>query len=223
MSRPGHAFNRQELLRAIWGDSAYRDPRAIDVHIRHLREKLEEAPENPTLILTVPGRGTGSGSDEARRRLPRGLRPRLLLALLLTSAVTLGDRGHRAAEPAARPAARAERDEPARGRAGLARRAFEQALREQAETEFALQRAAEELRQRTDGRVLVIDPRAGRATCSTTRARARRSAAPQLDARCTPCARARPRPTSRATSSGSACGCSATRAAWPACSSSSGA
>ena len=57
MARPGHAFNRQELLRAIWGDSAYRDPRAIDVHIRHLREKLEEAPENPTLILTVPGRG----------------------------------------------------------------------------------------------------------------------------------------------------------------------
>ena len=57
MSRPGHAFNRQELLRAIWGDSAYRDPRAIDVHIRHLREKLEETPENPTLILTVPGRG----------------------------------------------------------------------------------------------------------------------------------------------------------------------
>ena len=57
MSRPGHAFNRQELLRAIWGDSAYRDPRAIDVHIRHLREKLEERPEQPTLILTVPGRG----------------------------------------------------------------------------------------------------------------------------------------------------------------------
>ena len=57
MARPGHAFNRQELLRAIWGDSAYRDPRAIDVHIRHLREKLEETPENPTLILTVPGRG----------------------------------------------------------------------------------------------------------------------------------------------------------------------
>src|SRR6188472_3782692 len=31
MSRPGYAFNRQELLRSIWGDSAYRDPRAIDV------------------------------------------------------------------------------------------------------------------------------------------------------------------------------------------------
>jgi DNA-binding response OmpR family regulator len=57
LSRPGHAFNRQELLRAIWGDSAYRDPRAIDVHIRHLREKLEPRPEEPSLILTVPGTG----------------------------------------------------------------------------------------------------------------------------------------------------------------------
>jgi DNA-binding response OmpR family regulator len=57
MARPGHAFNRQELLRAIWGDSAYRDPRAIDVHIRHLREKLESRPEEPSLILTVPGTG----------------------------------------------------------------------------------------------------------------------------------------------------------------------
>jgi DNA-binding response OmpR family regulator len=57
MSRPGRAFNRQELLRSIWGDSAYRDPRAIDVHIRHLREKLEARPEEPALILTVPGRG----------------------------------------------------------------------------------------------------------------------------------------------------------------------
>jgi DNA-binding response OmpR family regulator len=53
----GHVSLDRELRRAIWGDSAYRDPRAIDVHIRHLREKLEEAPENPTLILTVPGRG----------------------------------------------------------------------------------------------------------------------------------------------------------------------
>ena len=57
MSRPGVLFNRQELLRAIWGDSAYRDPRAIDVHIRHLREKLERAPERPELLLTVRGVG----------------------------------------------------------------------------------------------------------------------------------------------------------------------
>jgi DNA-binding response OmpR family regulator len=57
MSEPGRLFNRQELLRAIWGDSAYRDPRAIDVHIRHLREKLETVPERPELILTVRGAG----------------------------------------------------------------------------------------------------------------------------------------------------------------------
>jgi DNA-binding response OmpR family regulator len=57
MSEPGRLLNRQELLRAIWGDSAYRDPRAIDVHIRHLREKLEEQPDDPKLILTVRGAG----------------------------------------------------------------------------------------------------------------------------------------------------------------------
>jgi len=57
MSEPGRLFNRQELLRAIWGDSAYRDPRAIDVHIRHLREKIEQRPDDPKLILTVRGAG----------------------------------------------------------------------------------------------------------------------------------------------------------------------
>jgi DNA-binding response OmpR family regulator len=57
MAKPGRLQNRQELLRAIWGDSAYRDPRAIDVHIRHLREKLEDEPQEPKLILTVRGAG----------------------------------------------------------------------------------------------------------------------------------------------------------------------
>ena len=57
LSEPGRLFNRQELLRAIWSDSAYRDPRAIDVHVRHLREKLEEDPAHPRLIVTVRGAG----------------------------------------------------------------------------------------------------------------------------------------------------------------------
>ncbi len=57
MAEPGRLLNRQELLRAIWGDSAYRDPRAIDVHIRHLREKLEPEPDKPRYILTVRGAG----------------------------------------------------------------------------------------------------------------------------------------------------------------------
>jgi DNA-binding response OmpR family regulator len=57
MEQPGRLFNREELLRAIWGDSAYRDPRGIDVHVRHLREKLEERPDQPQLIVTVRGAG----------------------------------------------------------------------------------------------------------------------------------------------------------------------
>lgn len=57
MTQPGELRNRQELLRAIWGDNAYRDPRGIDVHVRHLREKLETVPEQPELLLTVRGVG----------------------------------------------------------------------------------------------------------------------------------------------------------------------
>ena len=57
MAQRHRVHSRHELLRAIWGDSAYRDPRSIDVHIRHLREKLEAAPDEPQLILTVRGAG----------------------------------------------------------------------------------------------------------------------------------------------------------------------
>jgi DNA-binding response OmpR family regulator len=57
MERPGQLFNREELLRSIWGDSAYRDPRGIDVHVRHLREKLERRPDRPELLITVRGVG----------------------------------------------------------------------------------------------------------------------------------------------------------------------
>ena len=45
------------LLARVWGDSAYRDPRTIDVHIRHLREKLEADPKEPDYIFTVRGVG----------------------------------------------------------------------------------------------------------------------------------------------------------------------
>ena len=45
------------LLTRIWGDCAYRDPRTIDVHIRHLREKLELDPKEPEYLFTVRGVG----------------------------------------------------------------------------------------------------------------------------------------------------------------------
>jgi DNA-binding response OmpR family regulator len=54
---PGHVFSRTMLLERVWGDASYRDPRTIDVHIRHLREKLEDEPKTPELILTVRGVG----------------------------------------------------------------------------------------------------------------------------------------------------------------------
>jgi DNA-binding response OmpR family regulator len=56
-SSPGRVFTRQMLLEAIWGGSDYRDPRTIDVHVRHLREKLERDAREPELILTVRGVG----------------------------------------------------------------------------------------------------------------------------------------------------------------------
>lgn len=49
---PGRVFTRAELLERVLGDSEYRDQRTIDVHIRHLREKLERDPASPELILT---------------------------------------------------------------------------------------------------------------------------------------------------------------------------
>jgi DNA-binding response OmpR family regulator len=54
---PGRVFTRDQLLVRIWGDAAYRDPRTIDVHIRHLREKLESDAKEPEYIFTVRGVG----------------------------------------------------------------------------------------------------------------------------------------------------------------------
>ena len=54
---PGRVFSRTQLLERVWGDASYRDPRTVDVHIRHLREKLEHDPKHPELIFTVRGVG----------------------------------------------------------------------------------------------------------------------------------------------------------------------
>jgi DNA-binding response OmpR family regulator len=56
-SSPGRVFTRDMLLTRIWGDSAYRDPRTVDVHIRHLREKLEADAKAPEYVFTVRGVG----------------------------------------------------------------------------------------------------------------------------------------------------------------------
>jgi DNA-binding response OmpR family regulator len=53
ISHPGRVYSRQLLLQLVWGDSDYRDARTVDVHIRHLREKLEIEPKDPEFIFTV--------------------------------------------------------------------------------------------------------------------------------------------------------------------------
>ncbi len=54
---PGRVLTRETLLEHVWGDSEYRDPRTVDVHIRHLREKLERDPKQPEFLFTVRGVG----------------------------------------------------------------------------------------------------------------------------------------------------------------------
>jgi DNA-binding response OmpR family regulator len=54
---PGRVLTRETLLEHVWGDSEYRDPRTVDVHIRHLREKLETDPKEPEFLFTVRGVG----------------------------------------------------------------------------------------------------------------------------------------------------------------------
>jgi DNA-binding response OmpR family regulator len=56
-SSPGRVFTRKQLLDELWGGSDFRDPRTIDVHVRHLREKVERDPAEPELIFTVRGAG----------------------------------------------------------------------------------------------------------------------------------------------------------------------
>jgi DNA-binding response OmpR family regulator len=56
-SNPGVVWTRRQLLERLRGGADYREPRTIDVHVRHLREKIERNPSEPELILTVRGVG----------------------------------------------------------------------------------------------------------------------------------------------------------------------
>jgi len=56
-SFPGRVFTREKLLDDVWGDEVYVEPRTVDVHIRRLREKIENNPSKPKYILTKRGVG----------------------------------------------------------------------------------------------------------------------------------------------------------------------
>ncbi|GAB4287179.1 MAG: response regulator transcription factor [Coriobacteriia bacterium] len=57
MREPGVVFSRERLLEAAWGYSDYLDARGVDVHIRHIRDKLGDDATEPRFVETVRGVG----------------------------------------------------------------------------------------------------------------------------------------------------------------------
>ncbi len=54
---PGQVFSRETLLDRVWGADAYVSSRTVDVHIRWLRERIEQNPAHPERIITIRGVG----------------------------------------------------------------------------------------------------------------------------------------------------------------------
>ncbi|HUA60563.1 MAG TPA: response regulator transcription factor [Verrucomicrobiae bacterium] len=57
LTHPGRAYSREQLLEALWGEQRYVTPRTVDVHVRRLREQIEEHPDEPRYLVTVRGFG----------------------------------------------------------------------------------------------------------------------------------------------------------------------
>jgi len=57
VAHPGRVYSREELLERIWGYEYDGDTRTVDVHVRHLRLKIEKDPSNPDYIETLRGIG----------------------------------------------------------------------------------------------------------------------------------------------------------------------
>jgi DNA-binding response OmpR family regulator len=64
LTHTGRAYSREQLLEAVWGEQRFVTPRTVDVHVRRLREQIEEQPENPRYLTTV--RGFGYRFEEAQ-------------------------------------------------------------------------------------------------------------------------------------------------------------
>lgn len=58
---PGRVFSRDALLSEVWGYRHSTDTRLVNVHVQRLRSKVEQDPENPTIVLTVRGVGYKAG------------------------------------------------------------------------------------------------------------------------------------------------------------------
>ncbi len=62
-SNPRRVFSRDRLLDEVWGRDRFVTPRAVDVHIRRLREKIEAQPDKPRYLQTVRGSGYRFAAD----------------------------------------------------------------------------------------------------------------------------------------------------------------
>ncbi len=63
---PRRVFTREELMNHLWKGSFYGDLRSVDVHVRHLRQKVELDASAPVLIRTVRGVGYAFGGEGGR-------------------------------------------------------------------------------------------------------------------------------------------------------------
>ena len=86
---PGKVMTREMLLEQVWGDSAYRDPRTIDVHIRHLREKLERDPRQPR-VPVHRGQREWATPVHGDLGVMNSVRNRLALLIFVITAAAVG-------------------------------------------------------------------------------------------------------------------------------------
>ncbi len=56
-SSPGRVYSREQIMRHLWDGDFFGEPRAADVHVQHIRSKIEPDPKNPRYVQTVRGMG----------------------------------------------------------------------------------------------------------------------------------------------------------------------
>ena len=56
-SHPGRVYSRDQIMAHLWDGDFYGEPRAADVHVQHVRQKIEPDPKNPRYLQTVRGMG----------------------------------------------------------------------------------------------------------------------------------------------------------------------
>mgnify|MGYP000880657667 FL=1 len=68
LTHPDQTFSKQQMYRTVWGEEYYYNDNVINVHIRRLREKIEDDPSNPKIVVTMWGFGYKLG-DYAKQGL----------------------------------------------------------------------------------------------------------------------------------------------------------